>query len=61
MPAYAQHGANEEQIMSDAVKIAAAQIDVQLGRIEHNLARILAYSARQRRMGRTLLSSPSAP
>ncbi len=30
--------------MSDTIKIAAAQIDVQLGKVEHNLARILAFS-----------------
>lgn len=30
--------------MSNTIKIAAAQIDVQLGKVEHNLAKILAFS-----------------
>ena len=44
--------------MSNTIRIAAAQIDVQLGKVEHNLARILAYSGEAAGNGADLVVFP---
>ena len=44
--------------MSNTIHIAAAQIDVQLGKVEHNLARILAYSGEAAENGADLVVFP---
>ena len=44
--------------MSDTIKIAAVQIDIQLGKVEANLARILAYSGEAAGNGADLVVFP---